>query len=97
MSILFTKAYITDDGKTHSTIDEAKRHEVEQLFLKAKCASDVADLATKHVIANAQALVDILTLKATSHPKGRKANGASRKRIPKAPEAPPVDKEAPPF
>lgn len=87
--IIKTTSYQTSDGSIHPTIEAAQQHELAE-FLKGTEAfdpdSDFNNIANKMVV-QSEKLVDILTMKPSSRPKARKANGATRKpRTPKPAE-----------
>ena len=91
--IEFTKAFKTTDGETHASLEEAKRHELVNIFLgqqlpESDQAKQDADNAAQTVLDAADKIVDILTTTATSKPRARKINGGSKPRKPKTPPTP---------
>jgi len=75
--ITFTKAYATSDGRTFTLLREAQKHELEQLCQEHGGESaDTLDV----ILAHAATVINILSTTASSRPKARKANGATRKR-----------------
>lgn len=75
-----TTSFKTSDGAIHATVELAQRHELEQFLVKSGVANEglEKDIAS-NIIEQKDHIVDILTMKASSHPKARKANGATRK------------------
>jgi hypothetical protein len=73
-----THSFKTSDGNLWPTIEEAQKHELE-LFLKEAKFEDGTNLATALLDKRAH-IVDLLTMKATSHAKARKINGATKTR-----------------
>ena len=76
-----TQSYQTSDGAVHGTLEEAQRHELhaiveEQVKLMADGSSDLSDALTRHLLANATLIIDILTTGPRSRPTRRLANGA---------------------
>jgi len=76
------KSFKTSDGTIHSSIAGAQAHELGT-FLNGKIditgqepTMDIAKVLVEHK----EKIVDLLTLSATSRPKARKANGATKKR-----------------
>ena len=91
--IEFTKAFKTTDGETHASLEEAKRHELVNIFLgqqlpESDQAKQDADNAAQTVLDAADKIVDILTTTATSKPRARKINGGSKPRKTKTPPTP---------
>jgi len=80
--ITFTKAYATSDGKTFSDINEAKQHELANLF-RGEAGPEGTVLSgeslLKLMIKESAKIIDILSTTATSRPRARKSHGASRK------------------
>lgn len=88
--IEFTKAFKTSDGETHASLEDAKRHELVNLFLGQQLPESdeqkqKADDAAQIVLDASDQIVDILTTTATSKPRARKVNGGSKQRKPKTP------------
>jgi hypothetical protein len=80
--IEFTKAFLTSDSKTHSTLEEAKRHELDILWSE-KIRSDEglqSKTVAEWLLENADKIVDILTTTASSKPRARKVNGGKKTR-----------------
>ncbi len=75
------KAWKVGD-KLFASIEEAQKEELQEL-LKPEFKHDANSAgfieALLAIVKNKEAIVNILTLKASSHPKARKANGATRK------------------
>jgi len=76
--IAFTKAFVTGDGQTHASLEEAQKHELKGIFSSA-AMTDV-DNAVAAVINHKEAIVDILTTKPNSKPKARSINGGTKRR-----------------
>lgn len=72
--IEFTKSYRVGD-KVFATIEEAQAEEIS-ILLNIGVGSDQIAMILKH----RDALVDILTTTKSSRPRGRKSNGATKKR-----------------
>lgn len=68
------KAIETSDGRIFKDIEAAKIHELELLV-----GTEEPGNAAAWIVGNTDKILDVLTMKATSHPAARKANGASRK------------------
>jgi hypothetical protein len=81
--ITFTKAYKTSDNETFDTIEGAQAHELENLFDEAANGTlkpeELISLSTT-VMNCKEKVIDILTMKPTSKPRARKANGGSKTR-----------------
>lgn len=71
--ITFGRAYIVD-GEAYASLEAAQRAGLEKLF----CGTDAAPIDI--CLANAAAIVNILTTKETSLPRARKANGGTKRR-----------------
>lgn len=93
------KAIETTDGQIFKDIAEAKKHELELLLGDSNKTSeagsggavvDTADI----IMQNAEKILNILTMKASSHPGARKANGATRKPRTVKPAAPATKPES---
>lgn len=74
-------SFSTTDGQLFASVEAAQLHELEAFLKDAKFpeGTDFPNLAYT-LVNNKDRIVDLLTMKATSHPKARKANGATRKR-----------------
>lgn len=94
--ITFSKCYVSD-GKTYATLDEAKSAGLVAIFATTSMAGSHHQVMADVILKHADAIMDILSTTDSSRPLARRSNGGKKKRTPKAPEAPPVDKEAPPF
>lgn len=93
--IEFTKAFKTTDGETHASLEDAKRHELVNIFLgqqlpESDQAQKAADDAAQTVLDAADKIVDILTTTASSKPRARKVNGGTKPRKAKTPPTPPT-------
>ena len=64
-----------------ATVEAAQRHSLIT-FLKDKSWPEPDKLADT-LLSNKAHIIDLLTMKATSHPKARAANGGTKKRKPK--------------
>lgn len=79
-----TTSFKTSDGVLHATIELAQQSELVAylistgIFAKVE-TQDVREIATA-IIAKKEHVIDILTMKASSHPRARKVNGAKKKR-----------------
>lgn len=73
-----TNAFQTSDNKTHASLEEAQKHELELLWAQS---TDTPDMPS-WVLANQAKIIDILTTTATSKVRARKVNGATKKRKP---------------
>jgi hypothetical protein len=84
-------SFSTGDRLFH-TIEEAQQHELESFLDEAKfdLSKSSANSVASFLISNKEKVVDCLTMKASSKPKLRRANGAVRK--PRTPK--PTDKPA---
>ncbi len=89
-----TQAFKTSDGANHSSLEEAKIHELAIVITPAgedlesivgttskKIAEDIVRMFSDRV-------VDILTTSATSKPRARKVNGGKKTRAAKPASAP---------
>lgn len=77
--ITFTKAYATSDGKTFSELAEAQTHELKLLLCPDGKPTVIDDGMVEAMLRHSAAIINILSTTASSRPKGRKANGATRK------------------
>lgn len=91
--ITFVKAFKTEDGKTHATIEEAQRYEIASMLLEARPISvatsgdqQYSDVA-QWMVENSTKIVDVLTTKPTSKPRARSINGGRKLRVSKSPTA----------
>lgn len=68
-------SFATTDGQLFGTVDAAQLHELEAFLKDAQLPEDTdcASLACL-LISKKDHIVDIMTMKATSHPKARKVN-----------------------
>ncbi len=74
------KAWQTTDGKTFNTLAEAQKAELVSILGELSGASQPErESYASHLIANAEKVVNVLTLKDSSHPKARKAATAPAK------------------
>lgn len=84
-----TKSFETTDGTLFNSIEGAQMHELlaflDETGIKAQFGPP-EELA-KALIAKKDRIVDLLIMKANSHPKARKSNGATRKPRQTAPTA----------
>lgn len=78
--ITATKAYMTTDGKTHASLDDAKRVELENLLTTPENPGIFAG----DIVKNAEAVIDILTTAQNSRPRARRVNGGRKPRKSKA-------------
>jgi hypothetical protein len=77
-----TIAFETSDKQTFGTVELARQHELELLIAKQfafspkadQSPADCIDLLAASINENSEALIDILTMKATSRPKARRVN-----------------------
>lgn len=86
--IEFTRAYKTSDGRAHTSLAEAQKHEIVEILLGFQLpTSDAAEQNAKDtaeiIVEHAEQIVDILTTTATSKPKARRINGGKKTRTPK--------------
>jgi len=74
--IEFTKAFKTSDGETHSTLEDAKRHELTCLFAAEPGAHplEVVEQIVATIHRESDRIVDILSTNGRSRPKARKIN-----------------------
>lgn len=78
-----TLSFTTSDGAIHATVELAQRHELVDFLKSSELVPDSLEKIADHLIECKEAIVDLLTMKASSRPKARKANGAIRKRTTK--------------
>ena len=76
--------YTNSDGAFFATLSEAQNAEITKLLCEAD-GSAAVDIKYIHMLAvdivkNADAFIDILTMKPNSLPKARKINGGTKKR-----------------
>ena len=72
-------SFKTSDGTVHASIAEAQRPELESLLNdNTQLNKDMIPNVAAILMSCRDAIVDLLTTKATSRPKARKANGATR-------------------
>jgi hypothetical protein len=88
-----TKSFKTGDGQIFGTVEEAQIHELTGFLVDAKVCTDSGSGQKLAIALQAakEPIVDLLTMKATSHPKARKINGATRARKPRAAASGPTD------
>jgi len=75
-------AFMVTDGALFASVEAAQLHELTHFLDQDEFTKDVAlnpKALAELLLANKDKLVDLLTMKASSHPKARKANGATRK------------------
>ena len=77
-----TQSYSTADGQIWPTIEAAQTHELSCLLANTEGPLPVG--VAKLLVEQREKVLDILTTGPRSRPRGRKVNGASRKRTPKA-------------
>jgi len=74
------KAIETTDGQIFKDLADAKTHELEIIFRGDNTITTDDEIkAARHVMQYADRILNVLTMKASSHPGARKANGATRK------------------
>lgn len=78
--IEFVKAFKTEDGKTHTTIEDAQRHELSEMIKKTPDEVNSPQSMAAWMLDNASRIVDILTTKKTSKPRARSINGGRKVR-----------------
>jgi hypothetical protein len=78
-----TNAFQTSDDKTHATLEDAQKHELE--LISGHGGDSVAWL-----MQNKEKILDILTTTTTSKPRARKVNGGKKQRKFVADPAPPA-------
>lgn len=79
--ITFTKAFLTSDERTFSTVEEAQRHEIALLLRFDESDLENAPILNS-IMDSAEKIVDILTTTVSSKPKARKCNGGKKTRKP---------------
>ncbi len=97
------KCWFSTDGKPFATLAEMQRVELENILeglpLAPKAGEKFQATIADHLITNAEKIVNVLTLKDSSHPKARKAATAgepAKKRGRKfVPEALPLQASGP--
>ena len=77
--ITITKSFTTSDNIIHATIEAARKHELAITLEGCMRDADNCEAIAESIINNSEKVIDCLTMKATSHPRARKANGAKRK------------------
>lgn len=82
--ITFGKSYIYN-GQAYANLDDAKREALGKLLQVATVE------VLNAILTNSSKVVDVLTITTSSKPMARKSNGGTKKRTPKAPEAPPAE------
>jgi len=76
-------SFVTTDGQLFVNIEGAQKHELEKFLgegLLNQETETTADVVATVLLHHKEEIVDLLTMKATSRPKARKVNGASRKK-----------------
>lgn len=82
--ITFVKAFKTTDGQAFEKIEDAQKHEIEQLvkdtdkFTNTNSVPSISIAAA--IIANKEKLLDILTTTPKSKPRARRINGGTKKK-----------------
>ena len=76
-------AFVTEDGKSFTTLEDAQRHEIAGL-LGLDVNEGIEKAVLDRIMEKLELLSDILTTTATSKPKARKVNGGTKKRKPSA-------------
>lgn len=74
-------SFKTSDGTIHASIEKAQGHVLERILM-GKGIAESAQISAA-IIENKNEVVDCLTMTASSKPKARKINGATKKRAPK--------------
>lgn len=78
-----TQSFKTSDGELFTSVEAAQLHELEAFLKDAGIVDGTQNVTIKNIsealLGKKDHIVDLLTMKATSHPKARKANGATRK------------------
>lgn len=77
--IEFVKAFKTEDGKTHASIEEAQKHSLSVLLENVS-----AEETSSFLVRNRDKVVDILTTKKSSKPRARSINGGRKNRTAKS-------------
>lgn len=80
--IEFTRAYIVN-GQAVATLEEAQRIAILALLPTVHNSAWSNEHVAAAIVANKDAILNILTTGTTSRPKARKANGAVRQKKPK--------------
>lgn len=82
MNMQMTRCPIID-GKPFLTIEDAQKYALEKVVASVldnrKIAVEAAQPITDALFDNREQIIEVLTLKPTSKPAARKANGATRK------------------
>ena len=81
--IEFTKSYRTGDGQDFGSIIEEQEHELIGLMRANDLNADGADAVAKFLLAQKEAVIDILTMTPNSKPKARKTHGGTKVRTKK--------------
>lgn len=76
MAITFQRAYVVGD-RVFPTLERAQAAELQSLL--SSISQITAESAATTIVQHAEEVLNILTTTDASHPRGRKANGASRK------------------
>jgi len=83
--IEFTKSYKTADGQVFGTIEDAQKHEIEEIFNNTR-NSQTPSLAghgeeiANVILVNKHLLIDVLTTTPNSKPKARSIHGGTKTR-----------------
>ena len=73
-------SFKTDDGQIFGTIEEAQKHTIKLLLAPVlKTAPEKTAEIADAILADRDKIIDCLTMKPSSKPTARKANGAVRK------------------
>lgn len=78
--IEFTKSYKTGDGLVFGSIEEAQAHEIAALMKANDLGPNGAEAVAQFLIAQKDAVIDILTMTPNSKPKARKMHGGTKNR-----------------
>lgn len=73
------KAIETTDGQIFKSVEEAQKHELCIIISKVPNEDRIDIKIADALLESRELVVSILTMKASSHPAARKANGATRK------------------
>ena len=78
--IEFTRSYKTADGQIFGSIAEAQAHELAALMKANDLGPNGAEAVAQFLIAQKDAVIDILTMTPNSKPKARKMHGGTKNR-----------------
>lgn len=76
--IEFTRSYKTGDGQVFGTIVEAQAHELAALMKSNDLGPNGAEAVAQFLIAQKDAVIDILTMTPNSKPRARKTHGGTK-------------------